>query len=68
MRRYKERFDPETDGENEMRSAQYQRLRRELLSAERMAVVDLQRRGVIDDAVMRRVTRDLDLEEERLDL
>jgi CPA1 family monovalent cation:H+ antiporter len=51
-----------------MRSAQYQRLRRELLNAERGAVVDLRRQGVIDDDVMRRVTRDLDLEEERLDL
>jgi Na+/H+ antiporter len=68
VNRYKERFDPETDGASEMRSAQYQRLRRELLAAERGAVVDLRRRGVIDDTVMRRVTRDLDLEEERLDL
>ncbi len=66
--RYRDRFDPETDGAREARSAQYQRLRRELLAAERGAVVDLRRRGVIDDEVMRRVTRDLDLEEERLDL
>jgi CPA1 family monovalent cation:H+ antiporter len=66
--RYKERFDPDTDGTREARSAQYQRLRRELLNAERGAVVDLRRQGVIDDDVMRRVTRDLDLEEERLDL
>ena len=66
--RYKERFDPETDGAREARSAQYQRLRRELLAAERGAVVDLRRRGTIDDEVARRVIRDLDLEEERLDL
>ncbi len=66
--RYKERFDPETDGAREARSAQYQRLRRELLAAERGAVVDLRRRGTIDDDVARRVIRDLDLEEERLDL
>ena len=66
--RYKDRFDPETDGAREARSAQYQRLRRELLAAEREAVVGLRRRGMIDDAVARRVTRDLDLEEERLDL
>ena len=68
VERYKERFDPDTDGTREARSAQYQRLRRELLNAERGAVVDLRRQGVIDDDVMRRVTRDLDLEEERLDL
>jgi monovalent cation/hydrogen antiporter len=66
--RYKERFDPDANGEAEMRSAQYQRLRRELLAAERDAVVDLRRQGVIDDDVARRVTRDLDLEEERLDI
>jgi CPA1 family monovalent cation:H+ antiporter len=67
INRFRDRFDPETDGANEQRSAQYQRLRRELLAAERGAVVDLRRDGVIDDSVMRRVTRDLDLEEERLD-
>src|SRR4051794_24385771 len=66
--RYRDRFDPETDGVREARSAQYQRLRRELLAAERGAVLDLRRQGVIDDEVMRRVTRDLDLEEARLDL
>jgi monovalent cation/hydrogen antiporter len=66
--RFRSRFDPDSDGAVEERSASYQRLRRELLDAERRAVVDLRRQGVIDDAVMRRVTRDLDLEEERLDL
>lgn len=66
--RYKDRFDPETDGAREARSAQYQRLRRELLSAEREAVVGLRQGGTIDDDVARRVIRDLDLEEERLDL
>jgi monovalent cation/hydrogen antiporter len=66
--RFRSRFDPDSDGSVEQRSAAYQRLRRELLDAERRTVIDLRRQGTIDDAVMRRVTRDLDLEEERLDL
>jgi hypothetical protein len=39
-----------------------------LLDAERMAVQDLRRQGVIGDDVMRRVVRDLDLEDARLDV
>jgi monovalent cation/hydrogen antiporter len=66
--RFRSRFDPDTDGAIEARSADYQRLRRELLDAERRAVVDLRRQGRIDDDVMRRVVRDLDLEDLRLDV
>lgn len=65
--RFRSRFDPDGDTSVEDRSANYQRLLRELLDAERSAVFDLRRRGVIDDDVMRRVVRDLDLEEARLD-
>jgi Na+/H+ antiporter len=65
--RFRERFDPDGDGSLENRSADYQRLRRELLDAERRAVLELRRGGIIDDEVMRRVTRDLDLEDARLD-
>jgi CPA1 family monovalent cation:H+ antiporter len=65
--RFRSRFDPDGDTSVEDRSANYQRLLRELLDAERNAVFDLRRRGVIDDDVMRRVVRDLDLEEARLD-
>jgi monovalent cation/hydrogen antiporter len=65
--RFRSRFDPDGDSTVEDRSANYQRLLRELLDAERRAVLDLRRRGVIDDDVMRRVVRDLDLEEARLD-
>ena len=64
--RFRSRFDPETDGDIEDRSLSYQRLLRELLDAEREAVLNLQRDGRIDDEVMRRVIRDLDLEEARL--
>jgi monovalent cation/hydrogen antiporter len=65
--RFRSRFDPDGDATVEERSADFQRLLRELLDAERGAVLDLRRRGVIDDAVMRRVVRDLDLEEARLE-
>jgi Na+/H+ antiporter len=65
--RFRSRFDPESDGAVEDRSAAFQRLMRELLDAERNAVFELRRNGRIDDAVMRRVVRDLDLEEARLD-
>ena len=62
------RFDPDGDGGVEERSQDYQRLRRELLDAERGAVVELATSGAIDDDVMRRVVRDLDLEDARLDV
>jgi Na+/H+ antiporter len=66
--RFRERFDPDGDGSVEDRSLAYQRLRRELLSAERSAVEELRRQGRIDDDIMRRVVRDLDLEDARLEL
>jgi monovalent cation/hydrogen antiporter len=65
--RFRSRFDPESDGEVEDRSLAYQRLMHELLNAEREAVFELRRNRRIDDEVMRRVVRDLDLEEARLD-
>jgi len=66
--RFLSRLDPDGDGSVEDRSQNYQRLRRELLDAERDAVVELRRTGRIDDEVMRRVVRDLDLEDARLDV
>jgi monovalent cation/hydrogen antiporter len=65
--RFRSRFDPESDGAIEERSLAFQRLMHELLAAERDAVFDLRRTRRIDDQVMRRVIRDLDLEEARLD-
>jgi hypothetical protein len=58
----------EDDGEIEERSTSYQRVRRELLDAERNAVVGLRRSGYINDDVMKRVQRDIDLEAARLDV
>jgi CPA1 family monovalent cation:H+ antiporter len=56
------------DDSIEARSQDFQRLRRELLNAERDAVQELRRRGVIADDVARRVERDLDLEDARLEI
>jgi CPA1 family monovalent cation:H+ antiporter len=66
--RFRARFDDQDDGEIEQRSQNYQRLRRELLDAERRAVVQLRREGRINDDVMNLVQRDLDLEDARLDV
>jgi len=65
--RFAARFSPDDDGAIEERSQAYQRLMHEVLDAERGAVLQLRREGRINDDVMRRVTRDLDLEEARLD-
>ena len=66
--RFAARFDENDDGELEQRSQNYQRLRRELLDAERRAVVELRRQGRINDEIMNLVQRDLDLEDARLDV
>jgi monovalent cation/hydrogen antiporter len=66
--RFASRFDSESDGAIEEQSQNYQRLRRELLEAEREAIVGLRRDGVINDDAMRRLQRDLDLEDARLDV
>jgi monovalent cation/hydrogen antiporter len=66
--RFRTRFDPQSDGTVEERSVAFQRLMHELLAAERDAVFEMRRTRRIDDQVMRRVIRDLDLEEARLDL
>ena len=65
--RFSARTDPDGDGKIEKRSLKYQRVRRELLDAERHAVVEMRNGGEISDEVMRRVERDLDLEISRLD-
>jgi Na+/H+ antiporter len=66
--RFTERLDATASGEIEERSTAYQRVRRELLEAERSAIYSLRRDRVINDDVMHRLTRDLDLEEARLDV
>jgi monovalent cation/hydrogen antiporter len=66
--RFTSRFDDGDDGAIEQQSQSYQRLRRELLEAERSAIVDLRRQGVISSDVERRLQRDLDLEDARLEI
>ena len=66
--RFRARLDDGDDGAIEMRSQDYQRLRRELLDAERQALSDLRRSGTISNDVWLRVGRDLDLEDQRLDI
>jgi monovalent cation/hydrogen antiporter len=66
--RFASRFDQDSDGAIEEQSQAYQRLRRELLAAERAAVTELGRRGMISGDVVNRVRRDLDLKDARLDV
>ena len=55
------------DSGHEEQQATYQRLRRELIDAERRTLVELRREGAIAVQVAQRVIRDLDLEDLRLD-
>ena len=60
----------EEDGRGEdyeERSGAFKRFQREVLSAEREELVRLRNEGKINDEVMHRVERDLDLEESRLE-
>ncbi len=66
--RFRARLDDGDDGAIESRSQDYQRLRRELLEAERQALIELRRSGAISNDVWIRVGRDLDLEDQRLDI
>jgi monovalent cation/hydrogen antiporter len=54
------------DGSPEPPSATYRRLRRQMLAAERETFVKLRDAGRLDDEVLRRVHRELDLEEAML--
>jgi CPA1 family monovalent cation:H+ antiporter len=54
-------------GGADMPSAQYSRVRSAMLERERAAVLDLRRRGTIDQAILRRVLAALDVEESILD-
>jgi CPA1 family monovalent cation:H+ antiporter len=64
--RFAARFDDGDDGGYEDRSSQWVRIQVELIEAQRDALQQLERDGTISSEVMRRVQRDLDLEEARL--
>jgi CPA1 family monovalent cation:H+ antiporter len=68
LRRFAELKHGEGDGSAGDRSGRYQRLMHEIIAAERAALLELRNEGRITDEVMRRVERDLDLEESRLDV
>jgi CPA1 family monovalent cation:H+ antiporter len=55
------------DGEAEQELLEHRKIRRAVIDAERGAVLDLRDRGAIDEQAWRRVERDLDLEELRME-
>jgi monovalent cation/hydrogen antiporter len=67
-RRLKARAGKIEDDGYEDRSQAYQRLVREVLEAQRAAVVALRNDGTISNDVMHRIERELDLEDERLEI
>jgi monovalent cation/hydrogen antiporter len=67
-RRLKARAGIWEDDGAEDRSLAYQRLVRELLVAQRQAIVRLRNQGAISNDVMHRIERELDLEDTRLEI
>jgi Na+/H+ antiporter len=68
-RRFRARFDGSEDDEDyEGRSESYQRAMREVLQAQRDAIVELRNIGAISSETMARIERDLDLEDSRLEI
>ena len=69
QRRFASRFDDEADSDGyEERSEAYQRLIREVIDAQRVTLQALRDAGKINDEVMRRIERELDLEDSRLEI
>ena len=67
-RRLKARAGKIEDDGTEDRSQAYQRLVRDLLEAQRQAIVRLRNQGIISSDVMHRIERELDLEDTRLEI
>ena len=65
--RYTARHRGDEDSIHEEQQEAYQRLRRELIDAEREVLHELRREGVITEQVAKRVVYDIDLEDIRLD-
>jgi len=57
----------ETDEDVDQELLEHHIIRREVVQAQRTALLDLRRRGELDDEVWREIERDLDLEELRMD-
>ncbi len=60
--------EDEDGGGYEHRSRKYQKMVRSVLDAQRQAVVELRNQGEISNEVMHRIERELDLEDERLEI
>jgi CPA1 family monovalent cation:H+ antiporter len=60
------RYKPAAEEAGADHALTYQRLQREALQAERSAVIGLRNQGEINDEVLRRLERELDLEDQRL--
>ena len=56
------------EGDFEHRSVKYQKMVRDVLDAQRRAVVELRNTGQISNDVMHRIERELDLEDQRLEI
>jgi hypothetical protein len=67
-RRLKARAEKIDDEGFEDRSYAYQRSVREVLEAQRAAVIALRNDGTISNDVMHRIERELDLEDQRLEI
>jgi CPA1 family monovalent cation:H+ antiporter len=67
QRRFASRVDDREDPGIEERSQRYQKLMLDLYQSQREALTALRSEGRISDEVMRRIQRELDLEEARLD-
>jgi CPA1 family monovalent cation:H+ antiporter len=65
--RYTARHAGDDESIHEEQQQAYQRLRRELIQAERDVLHELRRQGVITEQVAQRVVYDIDLEDIRLD-
>ena len=68
-RRLEARAGEAEDGDGlEHRSRKYQKVVRDVIDAQRRAVVALRNEGTISNDVMHRIERELDLEDERLEI
>jgi hypothetical protein len=66
---YEDKLDQvlvQPDGEEEQDTALQQRILKQVLNAQRAAVIRLRDEGQIDDEVLRTLERELDLEDQRL--
>jgi CPA1 family monovalent cation:H+ antiporter len=60
--------DGEEDGDLDERSHTYQRMVRQVLDAQRRRVIELRDEGTISDDVLHALERELDLEDQRLEI